>query len=252
VAFVLRERRTAHPLLDLGLFRSRRFSLATAAFLLAMATTGGVMFVFPFYLQELRGFAPVAAGAILMVNAAGQFAGPWSGRLANRYGTRAVCGAGLGLSVVAFGLFYLLNDVSPLWFIVASLGLFGVSQGLNKAPNITMALDDVPAAGKAQAGSVTSVARSLGLALGIASFEVLFSDGITRAAQLSGVSLETAQIPHAVLQHGFTLAFLFGVGLSIAALILTLRAGSKRASSRVGERALGRGHALRRQRTPAA
>jgi EmrB/QacA subfamily drug resistance transporter len=252
VAFVLRERRTAHPLLDLGLFRSRRFSLATAAFLLAMATTGGVMFVFPFYLQELRGFAPVAAGAILMVNAAGQFAGPWSGRLANRYGTRAVCGAGLGLSVVAFGLFYLLNDVSPLWFIVVSLGLFGVSQGLNKAPNITMALDDVPAAGKAQAGSVTSVARSLGLALGIASFEVLFSDGITRAAQLSGVSLETAQIPHAVLQHGFTLAFLFGVGLSIAALILTLRAGSKRASSRVGERALGRGHALRRQRTPAA
>ncbi len=226
VAFVLRERRTAHPLLDLELFRSRRFSLATAAFLIAMATTGGVMFIFPFYLQELRGLAPVAAGAILMVNAAGQFAGPWSGRLANRYGARAVCGAGLALSVVAFALFCLLNDVSPLWFIVVSLGLFGLSQGLNKAPNLTMALDDVPTAGKAQAGSVTSVARSLGLALGIAAFDALFSDGITLAAKLDGVSLGTAQIPHAVLQTGFTVAFLFGVGLSIAALLLTLRAGA--------------------------
>jgi len=254
VAFVLRERRSTHPLLDLGLFRSRRFTLATTAFLIAMATTGGVMFIFPFYLQELRGFAPVAAGAILMVNAIGQFAGPWSGRLANRYGARAVCGAGLGLSVVAFGLFCLLTDVSPLWFIVVSLGLFGVSQGLNKAPNLNMALDDVPTAGKAQAGSVTSVARSLGLALGIASFEALFSDGITRAAKRGGVSLNAAQIPHALLQHGFTVAFVFGVVLCIAALILTLRAEADRASSgvREGAQSGGPGGSGRRGRRSAA
>jgi len=226
LAFVLRERHTAHPLLDLGLFRSRRFSLATAAFLLAMATTGGVMFIFPFYLENLRGLAPVAAGAVLMVNAAGQFAGPWSGRLANRYGARAVCGAGLSLSIVAFGLFCLMNDVSPLWFVVLALGLFGLSQGLNKAPNLNMALDEIPAAGKAQAGSVTSVARSLGLALGIASFETLFSDGITRLATREGVSVTTAHIPDAILRHGFTVAFVFGIGLSVAALVLTLRAGA--------------------------
>ena len=92
-----------------------------------------------------------------------------------------------------------------------------------------MALEDVPAAGKSQAGSVISVARSLGLALGIVAFETLFSDGITRAAKLDGVSVKTAQIPHALLQHGFTVAFIFGVGLSIAALLLTLRAGAERA-----------------------
>ena len=47
LAFVHRETHTEYPLLDLGLFR-RRFSLATAAFLIAMATTGGVLFLFPF------------------------------------------------------------------------------------------------------------------------------------------------------------------------------------------------------------
>ena len=82
--------------------------------LFAVALCGGVAFV-------LHGLTPVVAGAVLMVNAAGQFAGPWSGRLANRYGARAVCGAGLSLSIVAFALFCLLNDVSPLWFILASL-----------------------------------------------------------------------------------------------------------------------------------
>jgi hypothetical protein len=87
---------------------------------------------------------------------------------------------------------------------------------------------------------VTSVARSLGLALGIVAFETLFSDGATRAAKLGGVSVDTAHIPHAVLQHGFSVAFLFGVGLSVAALILTLRAGADRASSRLGDRAQGR------------
>ena len=80
----------------------------------------------------------------------------------------------------------------------------------------------------------------VGLALGIASFEAMFSGGITRAAKRDGVSLTTAQVPHALLHHGFTVAFIFGVVISIAALILTLRAGADRAASRSGAPAHGR------------
>ena len=239
LAFVHRETHTEYPLLDLGLFR-RRFSLATAAFLIAMATTGGVLFLFPFYLEDLRGLTPLVSGVALMVIAAGQFAGPWAGGLADRFGTRAVCGIGLAFSVLAFALFCLLDDVSPVWFIALSLALFGVSQGLSKAPNITMALEDVPAAGKPQAGSVISVARSLGLALGVVAFETIFSDGIVRGTQLDDLSVRTDQAAPALLQHGFTMAFLFGVALSILALALTLRAAPHRSRS-VGAHAVRAG-----------
>jgi predicted MFS family arabinose efflux permease len=228
-AFVLREQRTAHPLLDLRLFRHRRFSLAAAAFLIAMASTSGVLFLFPFYLQDQRGLAPLAAGTVLMVIAAGQLIGPLAGKLADCFGTRPMCCAGLILSAAAFGIFCLLSDVSPLWLVVLSLGLFGLSLGIGKAPNITLAIEDVPLTHKPLAGSVISVARSLGLAMGVVWFGAVFSDAIPHSVSIDNVSLHAARIDPALLQRGFTAAFLLGVAISLLALLLVVLAGPQRA-----------------------
>ena len=222
LAFVLREWRTRHPLLDLRLFRHRNFSLAATAFLIAMATTGGVLFLFPFYLQVQRGLAPFASGGVLMVIAAGQLLGPWAGGLADRYGGRSVCSAGLVLSALAFALFCLLNDLTPIWFIVLALSLFGLSQGLNKAPNINLALEDVPALDKPLAGSVIAVARSLGLAVGVVAFETVFSDQIPHNVSVEDVSEQAAHVAPGLLQHG-------GQGVLLLALLLGAGAVLRRA-----------------------
>ena len=236
LGFVLREWRARHPLLDLRLFTHRSFTLATAAFLVAMATTGGVLFLFPFYLQVQRGLTPFVCGAVLMVIAGGQLLGPWAGGLADRYGGRSVCSAGLMLSALAFALFCLLNDRSAIWFIVLALSLFGLSQGLNKAPNINLAMEDVPALRKPLAGSVISVARSLGLAVGVVAFETVFSEVIPHRVSVENVSVQTAHVDPGLMQRGFTVAFLLGVALSLLALYLTLRLRAPRGAATVAQR----------------
>jgi len=135
----------------------------------------------------------------------------------------SVWSAGLVLSALAFALFCLLNDLTPIWFIVLALSLFGLSQGLNKAPNINLALEDVPALDKPLAGSVIAVARSLGLAVGVVAFETVFSDQIPHNVSVEDVSEQAAHVAPGLLQHGFTTAFLLGVALSFLALFLTLR-----------------------------
>ena len=237
LAFVLREWRARHPLLDLRLFAHRNFSLATTAFLVAMATTGGMLFLFPFYLQVERGLTPLACGAVLMVIAGGQLLGPWAGGLADRYGGRSVCSAGLLLSALAFVLFCRLNDITPIWFVVVALSLFGLSQGLNRAPNINLAMEDVPVLRQPPAGSVISVARSLGLAVGVVAFETVFSDEIPHRVSVENVSVQAAHVDPGLLQHGFTMAFLLGVTLSLLALFLTLRVRVQRTPEAIVRRA---------------
>jgi MFS family permease len=186
-----------------------------------------VMLVFPgLYLPA--GKRAAAMGVITTAAALGVAAG-----LADRYGGRSVCSAGLLLSALAFALFCLLDDLTAIWFIVLALSLFGLSQGLNKAPNINLAMEDVPALRKPLAGSVISVARSLGLAAGVVAFETVFSEAIPHRVSIENVSVQAAHIDPGLLQHGFTVAFLLGVALSLLALYLMLRLRAPRATETV-------------------
>ena len=81
--------------------------------------------------------------------------------------------------------------------------------------------------------SVISVARSLGLAVGVVAFETVFSEAIPHRVSVENVSVQTTHVDPGLLQHGFTMAFLFGVALSLLALYLTLRLRAPRASETV-------------------
>ena len=61
-ALLAYEPRRRDPLLDLRLFRSIQFSGAAAAAVFAFAALGGFLFLSSLYLQDVRGFTPVAAG----------------------------------------------------------------------------------------------------------------------------------------------------------------------------------------------
>src|SRR6185312_5797526 len=64
VAFAWHEARTAHPSLDVRLFRDPRLSSATAAIALVFFAMAGVYFFISFYLQNVRGFSPLHAGLL--------------------------------------------------------------------------------------------------------------------------------------------------------------------------------------------
>ena len=105
-AFVAWELRTASPMLDVRLFKIRRFTGASGAVTLVFFALFGAIYFLTQYLQEVLDYTPLQAGVRMLPIAVGLIVGgPLSAKLAGRFGTRSVVAA--GLSVVATALFVL-------------------------------------------------------------------------------------------------------------------------------------------------
>src|SRR5262249_50460869 len=102
-AFIVAERRAAHPMLDVRIFRNLRFSAASGAVSVSFFPLFGFIFLLPLFFQFVRGYAPLSAGVRLLPVAASVAAGSVAGtQLAVRAGTKLVVTTGL----VAMAGFY--------------------------------------------------------------------------------------------------------------------------------------------------
>jgi DHA2 family multidrug resistance protein-like MFS transporter len=103
VVFVARHGRLAHPLLDLGLFRSRTFTVALGTMLLGGIVMAGVSLMSTLHLQVVSALSPMGAGLWMLPVNIGLIAGSLSGPVfAKRFRVSTVVAAGLGVG--AFGL----------------------------------------------------------------------------------------------------------------------------------------------------
>ncbi len=221
-AFVRRQGRIAYPLMNLALFKDRALLFAILSFSASLMTVGGILFLFPFYLEEYRNLDTHVAGMIMILLSVGQFIGPYMGKASQKYGAVKVCLAGLALSLVSFLFFLRLAPLTEVILIVLFLGLFGLSQGISKAPNVSLIMGAAPPDSRGAVSSLMSLSRSLSIALGVLFFETIFSDSIPHAISIDNTHI-AAGISHVrELAPGFFNAFLFGVIISLAAVVSML------------------------------
>jgi EmrB/QacA subfamily drug resistance transporter len=219
VLFVHRELHVDYPILDLRLFAKRDTFWSTLNFCLSMMVMGGILFLMPFYLQDIRGLEVKVIGLIMSVISFGQFLGPYAGQLGDRMGYKKITMAGVLLGLLAFLMFVVMDYGEPLWWVVLALVLFGLSQGLNRAPNIQLIMASVPPEIKSTAASITSLMRSLGLVLGVVVFETTFSMFIPASISLDAVSLKQSGVSSAVLNEGFEATLIAGLAISVAMVV---------------------------------
>lgn len=94
-AFVWHEKRIAHPMLPLGLFRSRNFTVGNLATLLIYGGLGAATFFVTIFLQQVAGYSPVAAGLSLVpITACMWLLSRRFGALSDRIGPRLLMGCG--------------------------------------------------------------------------------------------------------------------------------------------------------------
>ncbi len=169
VAFVRRQRRIPHPMIDVGLFRLPRFRMAVSGNLLACFGLAGSLFVITQYLQLVVGMTALAAGVLLLpasaVAAVAMLASPAAAR---RFGPFTVIAAGLATGAIGFVLMAQLHpDGSTVSAVIAITVL---NAGLSAA--MTVAVDGilavVPAARAGSGAAVSETANELGIALGTA------------------------------------------------------------------------------------
>src|SRR3954449_724409 len=133
--FVVRERRTAAPMVDLALLRRPRFTWGTVAATTAMFAMLGLLFVVPLYLQSVRGFDPLGTGLRLLPLILGLVVGAKAGeRLTVGLGARIPVVT--GLLVIAGALVWGATlEVGTAYGVLAGwLALTGAGLGLTITP----------------------------------------------------------------------------------------------------------------------
>jgi EmrB/QacA subfamily drug resistance transporter len=167
--FVLLQRRSSHPALDVSLFRNPAFSAAAGALGLNFFALMGATFYLVYYLQGVRGYTPLQSGATLIpVALTMAVMAPRSSGLAERYGAKAVCGAGFLLITASFAGFQLLDERSPLWLVLLILAAQGAGMGSVMAPATESIMSVVPREKAGAGAAVNNSVRQIGGALGIA------------------------------------------------------------------------------------
>jgi MFS transporter, DHA2 family, multidrug resistance protein len=168
-AFVLWERRTAAPLVDLRLFRSREFTWGTTLSSVVSFAMFGLLFAVPLYFQVVRGADAQGGGIRLLPLIAGLLiGGAVADRLAARVGARVVAAGGFALLAagLAFGATTSVatgDAQAAAWIALSGLGL-----GLVLPTTIDTALGAVSKESSGVSSGVLQAFRMVGGALGAA------------------------------------------------------------------------------------
>ncbi|MEZ0579519.1 MFS transporter [Nocardioides sp. MH1] len=214
VGFLVVERRSSHPLVPLGLFRSTQFSAANAVTFLVYAALGVIFVLLVLQLQVVAGWSPLVAGsAMLPVTVLMLLFSSRAGALAQRIGPRLPMTLGPLLSAggviwmgrVGAGASYAVDVLPPVV-------LFGAGLSLMVAPLTATVLDaaDDRHAGIAS-GVNNAVARTAGL-IAVATIPVaagIAGDDYTQPAAFDAGYGTAMTITAALLVAGAALAFAF-------------------------------------------
>lgn len=169
VLFVRRQRRARDPMIDLGLFRTRSFSVSLAAYALVTGLSFGVFLFIGQFMQMVKGLSPlhaaIASIPLFAGFASGSFVAPM---LAQPFTRTAVMVVGLAVTALGFILLGLAGPSTPLPLVAAAMAMYAV--GLS--PVVTLSTDVmVGAAPPERAGAASAISETgseLGGALGIA------------------------------------------------------------------------------------
>ncbi|MER7154457.1 MFS transporter [Streptomyces lydicus] len=174
--FVVHQKRSDHPSIDIGYFRKPAFSAAVAAIALVFFSLMGVTFFIVFYVQSVRGYSPLQAGLLILPLAAAQLIFAPRARLAvDRFGARAVCTFSMFVVADTMVGLLLLDTDTPLWVMEALFFLQGAGMA-HIMPPVTVAIMQSLPREKAGSGSaLNNVFRQVGGTLGVAVLGSLLS-----------------------------------------------------------------------------
>ncbi|MFI9245963.1 MFS transporter [Streptomyces sp. NPDC053086] len=180
VAFVLVERRVAHPLLDLSLLRRPAFvGVMLGAFAFNGVAFGGIAYL-SIWMQTLLGMSPVRGGlTMLPLTAVSMVVAVLVGRLL--HGVPAWLTVGGGLLLIASGtLCQAVLDAGSDWTaLLPGFVLVGIGTGFVSPTVAGAALATVPAERSGMAGGAVNTVRQLGYALAVAVFGTVLTSRMT-------------------------------------------------------------------------
>ena len=194
IAFVVVESRVAAPMVPLGLFRSRVFTLANLLTLLLYGALATVFWLVPLNLIEVQHYSATGAGASLLAFPLLMFVlSRWSGGLVAKVGSRLPLTVGPIVSAIGLALFARPDIGGSYWTtFFPAVAVLGLGMAIVVAPLTATVMNAVEAEHAGVASGVNNaVSRVAGL-VAIALFGIVLVRGFDARV---GPALDRMQLP---------------------------------------------------------
>ena len=165
-----RAKRGLPVLMDLSLFRIRRYGYGNVVATLVSLGEFGVLFALPLWLQSVQGFSPLHTGALIAILGVGAvIAGGAARHVSALMGATRLIRVGMVLEIFGIvGIMLTLSVERSAWWLAIPLFIYGIGVGFDTAQLTSVILEDVPPQRSGGASSVTSTLRQVGSTLGSA------------------------------------------------------------------------------------
>ena len=206
-AFVTIETRVQNPMLDLDMFRQKRFSLTASSAVFNYIGVYSIIFLMPFLLIQGRGLSSAEAGLILTAQPIVMaIIAPLSGTLSDRWGTRLP--AVVGMAVLSVGLFLLslVREDTNISMIIVALGVVGFGTGTFISPNNSALMGSAPRHRQGIAAGILATARNFGMVLGVGISGAIFTTILAQGQGSAAVGEATGAALYQATRISFVVA----------------------------------------------
>ncbi|MEW2492003.1 MFS transporter [Streptomyces nodosus] len=167
--FVVFEKRSDHPSIDMSYFGNKIFSAAISVIALVFFALMGVTFFAVFYTQSVRGYTPLQTGLLMLPLAAAQMIfAPRARLVVDRFGIKATTTAAMVVIAAMLAAFAGLEADTPIWILEVIFFLMGTGMAHIMTPTSVVIMQALPREKAGSASALSNTFRQVGGALGIA------------------------------------------------------------------------------------
>lgn len=162
--FVMREKRTKHPLFDITLIsKNRVFAFSNLAAFIHYAATSAIGFFLSLYLQYIKDLGPRDAGFVLMCwPLTMALISPAAGKLSDKQNPGVLASIGMGITSAGLIMLCFLTAGTSLVFVVAILVIIGIGFSLFSSPNTNAIMSSVEKKQLGNASGMIGTMRNAG------------------------------------------------------------------------------------------
>jgi len=238
VVFVVVEHHRDAPMVNLRLFRIPTFAPTLLAALFQGLANFAVLFLVLMYLQGVRHLTPLDASLLLIPGyLVGGIIGPICGRLADRFGAVWPATIGLGVEVLALGVYSQLTPTTPLGVVTVAAVLNGLGAGAFMPANNSAVMKVAPGRDFGIASGMLRTFANIGMVFSFSVAVLVAARSISRQLAFA-IFVGTTSLPRqlgSAFTTGLHAAFFSSIGfMALAALLSATRALGAQKPTMVG------------------
>lgn len=223
--FGYRQLHVKNPFLEIRVFKSKEFTIATILSSAVMVAMVGAEMILPLYLQNVHGMSAFHSGLALLPGALMMgVMSPITGNLFDRYGAKRLALTGMILLTVATIPFIFITRNTPTIYITMfyAVRLFGISMVM--MPTTTAAMNslsmDMISHGKAVNNTTRQIASSMGTAVLVSVLSNVTTNNMPAKSLLKATPFDYKIKAVDAVMNGYSAAFIIAVAFSVIGLIV--------------------------------